>query len=57
MQYCGITEKKVLRLTRLEQLEELVFGKESDYAGNPGAHVSNYPRQTEEPKSAPDARA
>ena len=36
-EHCGITEKGVYQIARIEQLEELVLGKRSDYSEEPAA--------------------
>ena len=36
-EYCGITEKGAQQIAKIEQLEELVLGKPSDYSEEPAA--------------------
>ena len=36
-EHCGITEKGVKQIAKIEQLEELVLGKPSDYSEEPAA--------------------
>ena len=36
-EHCGITEKGARQIAKIEQLEELVLGKPSDYSEEPAA--------------------